>query len=493
MAIKIYNTLSHRKEEFFPIHPGKVGIYLCGPTVYDYFHIGNARPFVLFDVFRRYLKYRGFEVTFVTNLTDVDDKIINKANEEQTTTDQVAAKYIQAFFEDTQKLGIQPADAYPKATEHIGDIIELIKKLEEKGLAYRVDGDVFYAVTKFPGYGKLSGKKIEELESGARVEVDSRKRNPLDFALWKSAKPGEPAWDSPWGKGRPGWHIECSVMSMKHLGESFDIHAGGSDLIFPHHENEIAQSEGATGKPFVKYWMHNGFLNIEGEKMSKSLGNFFTAREIMAQFHPAVIRMFFLLKHYRSPINFSQERIQEAQRALERIVTTVENIESVLQEQQLIDPEAAPSLAQAIEDLKQEFIEEMDDDFNTAGALARIFDLVREANLILAKDQLQQDDLLALKKIKEIIEEFDEFLGILFYREASKSSIKEDALINLLIEVRSKLRAEKMWALADYIRDELDKIGVELKDQPQKTTWRGCQPVLQISPLLQMLPNFFVR
>jgi len=471
MAIKIYNTLTRQKEILEPIEPGKVSIYMCGPTVYDYFHIGNARPFILFDIFRRYLKYRGFEVKFVTNLTDIDDKIIKKANEENVSTDVVAEKYSTAFFKDTKRLGIQEADVYPKATENISAIIQLIEKLVQNGVAYSVDGDVFYSVTKFPGYGKLSGKNIDELESGARVEVDQRKENPLDFALWKAAKPGEPYWESPWGKGRPGWHIECSVMSMKHLGESFDIHTGGVDLVFPHHENEIAQSEGATGKPFVKYWMHNGFLNIEGEKMSKSLGNFFTAREIMEKYHPAVIRMFFLLKHYRSPINFSEERILETQSALERIITTLENIDSVLAEHKAEDNDNSPSLSESIEDLKKEFIKEMDDDFNTAGAMSKIFDLIKEANLILNKKQIPEHDILSLKRIKQVIQEFDSFLGILYFKEAAEFSINEDALINILIDVRSKLRAEKQWSLADLIRDKLDEVGIELKDQPQKTTW----------------------
>ncbi len=471
MAIKIYNTLSRQKEPLEPLEPGKVRMYMCGPTVYDYFHIGNARPFILFDVFRRYLKHRGFEVTFVTNLTDIDDKIIKKANEENIPAAAVAEKYANAFFEDASRLGIQPADAYPRATEHIPDIIQLIEKLLQKGIAYQINGDVYYSVEKFPGYGKLSGKKIEELESGARVEVDPRKKNPLDFALWKAAKPGEPYWDSPWGKGRPGWHIECSVMSTKYLGESFDIHAGGVDLVFPHHENEIAQSEGATGKPWVKYWMHNGFLNIEGEKMSKSLGNFFTAREILEKYHPAVIRMFFLLKHYRSPINFSEERIREAQHALERIITTLNRIDAALANRALDEISIAPSLSQSIEEIKADFLKEMDDDFNSAGAMAKLFDLIREANLILSNTQLEAADLLALKKIKDIITEFDGFLGILSFREAMKATIQEDQLIEILIQVRNKLRAEKIWKLADYIRDELAKIGIELKDQPDKTIW----------------------
>ncbi|MCU0646085.1 MAG: cysteine--tRNA ligase [bacterium] len=471
MAIKIFNTLTRQKEELIPLEPGKIRIYMCGPTVYDYFHVGNARPFILFDIFRRYLKYRGFEVSYVTNLTDIDDKIIKKANEDKVSTAVVAENYTKAFFEDTKRLGISEADAYPKATENIAGIISLIEKLMQNGLAYQINGDIFYDVSNFNGYGKLSGKNIDELESGARVEVDTRKSDPLDFALWKAAKPGEPFWESPWGKGRPGWHIECSVMSMKHLGESFDIHAGGVDLVFPHHENEIAQSEGATGKPFVKYWMHNGFLNIEGEKMSKSLGNFFTVREILEKYHPAVIRMFFLLKHYRSPINFSEDRILEAQNALERIVTTLANIDSSLEDRELGSSQANPSLAESIDDLKQEFLNEMDDDFNSAGALAKVFDLVKEANLILAKNKLEPAEASSLLKIKQTIEEFDSFLGILFYKEATASSIKEATLINMLIDVRTRLRAEKQWALADFIRVELDKIGIELKDRPDKTTW----------------------
>lgn len=471
MAIKIYNTLSRRKEPLEPLEPGKIRMYMCGPTVYDYFHIGNARPFILFDVFRRYLKYRGFEVTFVTNLTDIDDKIIKRANEENISATEVAEKYAAAFFEDARRLGIQPADAYPRATEHIPDIIALIEKLIQNGMAYQINGDVYYSVEKFAGYGKLSGKKIEELESGARIEVDPRKKNPLDFALWKAAKPGEPYWESPWGNGRPGWHIECSVMSSKYLGESFDIHAGGVDLVFPHHENEIAQSEGATGKPWVKYWMHNGFLNIEGEKMSKSLGNFFTAREILDRYHPAVIRMFFLLKHYRSPINFSEERIREAQNALDRIVSTLDRIDAALTNQNLDEIATTATLAQAIDEMKTGFLNEMDDDFNTAGAMAKLFDLVREANLILSSYSPSPADLLALKKIKDIFIEFDSFLGILSVREAKKPSIKEDQLIELLIQVRNELRVEKNWKLADHIRDELAKLGIELKDQPDKTIW----------------------
>jgi len=337
-------------------------------------------------------------------------------------------------------------------------------------VAYTVNGDVFYSVTEFQDYGKLSGKKIEELKAGIRVEIDEKKRDPLDFALWKAAKPGEPFWESPWGRGRPGWHIECSVMSMKYLGESIDIHAGGVDLIFPHHENEIAQSQGATGKPFVKYWMHNGFLNIEGEKMSKSLGNFFTARDIMKKYHPAVIRMFFLLKHYRSPINFSEDRIREAQQALERIVLTLQNIETELKNKAFKSDEVV--LNEAIDSLKRAFIDDMNDDFNTAGALAKIFDLIKEANLIFAKGKLHNADLATLSKIKSVIEEFDSFLNILYYRETLTPWQAGDAIIQILIDVRKKLREAKQWALSDEIRDRLDEIGIILKDQPEKTTWQ---------------------
>ena len=472
MAIKIYNTLSRKKEELIPIEAGKVRMYLCGPTVYDYFHIGNARPFILFDVFRRYLKYRGLNVKFVVNLTDIDDKIIKKSIKEKIPASDVAKKYTEAFMEDIKKIGIKPADEYPKATENIPEILSLIEKLIEKGMAYLIDGEVFYSVKNFQDYGKLSGKKIDELRSGARVEIDQRKKDPLDFSLWKAAKPGEPCWESPWGKGRPGWHIECSAMSMKYLGESIDIHAGGIDLVFPHHENEIAQSEGATGKQFVKYWMHNGFLNIDGEKMSKSLGNFFTAREIMEKYHPAVIRMFFLLKHYRSPINFSEDRIKEAQQALERIITTLKNIDVELDEKKSEIQETEFVLEDSIEEIKQEFLDEMDDDFNTAGAIAKVFDLVKEANLIIAKGSLTESELASLLKIKTTIQELDSLLNILYYGESLKSTIDDDSLVQILIDIRKKLRETKQWALSDEIRDRLGEIGIVLKDRSDKTIWQ---------------------
>lgn len=467
MALKIYNTFTKKKENFKPVEPGKVKIYLCGLTVYDFFHIGNARPLIIFDIFRRYLEYRGFKVRYVVNITDIDDKIIKKANAGKISTTEVAEKFMEAYWEDTAKLGIKKPDLSPCATDHVTDMIQLIQKLIEKGLAYQINGDVYYEVSKFGNYGKLSGKNIEELQSGARVEVDERKKAPLDFALWKSAKPGEPFWESPWGKGRPGWHIECSVMSTKYLGETFDIHAGGVDLIFPHHENEIAQSEGATGKKFVKYWMHNGFLNIEGEKMSKSLGNFFTAREILEKYKPEAIRMFFLLKHYHSPINFSAERMQESQSALDRIYTTLRNIDLVLKNSEVTEKSASAT----IDSIQQEFMNAMDDDFNTALAMSKIFDLIKEANLILTKENIEKDDKKVLNEIKKILLDYNTFLGIIPLAKESVMKTYEGDFINILIEVRQKLREQKNWELADFIRDKLKGFGIELEDRKDKTIW----------------------
>ncbi len=470
MALKIYNTYTKSVEEFKPIENKKVKMYVCGPTVYNYFHIGNARPLLIFDLFRQYLMYRGYDVKYVVNITDIDDKIIRAANQENTTTTEVASKYTQAYFEDCEKLGINKPDVSPKATDHINEMIELVKKLVAQGIAYSVDGDVFFDVKKLPQYGKLSGKKIGGLQSGARVEVDQRKKYPLDFALWKSAKPGEPSWESPWGKGRPGWHLECSVMSMKYLGTTFDIHAGGVDLIFPHHENEIAQSEGATGQRFVNFWMHNGFVNVEGEKMAKSAGNFFTAREILEKYSPEVIRMFFLLKHYRSPIDFSEERIHEAQQALNRISTTIDNINIALKNFQ---PDAGEiKKSNIIESLKKQFIEAMDDDFNTANAMAKIFDMVKEANIILTGEHLQERDLENLYQIKNTILEFNQILTIIETEQNKISEVEGDVSVAILVDVRQKLREEKNWKLADFIRDRLIEIGIELEDRKDTTVWK---------------------
>lgn len=471
MSLYIYNTLTRKKEEFVPVEPGKVKFYLCGPTVYDYFHIGNARPFVVFDVFRRYLRYRGYQVRFVMNLTDIDDKIINRANEQGISAKEIASKYSVAFFEDIQRLGIQPADVYPRATDHIPEIIALIQKLQVNGFAYEIDGDVYFDVGKFKNYARLSGKKLEELDSGSRVAVDERKHNPLDFALWKAAKPGEPWWESPWGNGRPGWHAECSAMSMKYLGETFDIHAGGLDLIFPHHENEIAQSEAATGKPFVKYWLHNGFLDIDGEKMSKSLGNFWTARAALEKYPATVIRIFFLMKHYRSPIDFSDDALEAARKARERLVLAYQ----VLRQKVEAMPPAAPSAAgvnEAIQKFKEELIAAMDDDFNSAKALAVIFDLVRETNRRVEQSQLSDDDRAYLSAAKALLDEVNGFLGIFDQGSAGIDQSRVDQVMQVVIEVRRTLRSQKNFALADEIRDKLKSAGVILEDGPSGTRWR---------------------
>lgn len=465
MSIRFYNTLTKKIEEFIPLEPGKIKMYMCGPTVYDYFHIGNARSFVMIDIIRRYFGYKGFDVKFVMNLTDIDDKIINKAIAEGTTAKEIAEKYTQAFFEDIKKLKIKPADVYPKATENIQNIIELIQKLLEKGIAYQFDGDVFYDITKFPEYGKLSGKKLEDLISGARVDVNEQKRNPADFALWKSAKPGEPYWESPWGNGRPGWHIECSVMSMCNLGETFDIHAGGNDLIFPHHENEIAQSEAATGKVFARYWIHFGFLNIDNQKMSKSLGNFFTAREILDKFSPEALRLLYAQSIYSAPLNFSLDLLHNAENALKRINNAIHKLQTT----PLIDTE------QEIFDTTRfykEFEEAMDDNFNTPQAVAVVFDLVKEVNSFLAEHEKinQNNKNLMMDAFKRLA---SDVLGIVDF-ESQKSIDNQlvDKLMNLIIEIRSQLRSEKRFDLSDKIRDELKKINIELEDKKGITTYK---------------------
>jgi len=468
MSLQIFNTLSRQKEEFVPVEPGKVKFYLCGPTVYDYFHIGNARPFVMFDVFRRYLRYRGYQVRFVMNLTDVDDKIIKRANEQGVSSQEVASKYSAALFEDLQRLGVHPADVYPRATDHLPEIIALIQRLQERGFAYAVDGEVYFDVPKFEGYAKLSGKKLDELESGSRVAVDERKQNPLDFALWKAAKPGEPWWESPWGRGRPGWHAECSAMSMKYLGETFDIHAGGLDLIFPHHENEIAQSEAATGKPFVKYWMHNGFLDISGGKMSKSLGNFFTARSVLDKYPAAAIRLFFLMKHYRSPIDFSDEALDSAVKANARLSTAYA---ALLEKTKMLTPASAKS-HEAVGKFKEEIIAAMDDDFNSAKALGVIFDLVRETNRRVEQSSLAADDRDFLLAAKEWLDEANGFLGIFEPSAGGVDQSRVDEIMKVIIEVRRALRSQKNFALADEIRDKLKAAGVILEDGPTGTRWR---------------------
>lgn len=486
MSLRIYNTMTQRKEVFEPLREGRVTMYSCGPTVYDYFHIGNARAFVIPDCIRRYLEYKGYEVTYVQNLTDVDDKIIKRAIDEGISPEEVAARYSEAFFQDIRKLGIKEADVYPRATEHIPQIIELIKTLIEKGFAYVVGGDVFYDVTKFPDYGKLSHQAIEDLSAGARVDVDERKRNPMDFALWKNAKPGEPRWDSPWGDGRPGWHIECSAMSMAYLGESFDIHTGGQDLIFPHHENEIAQSEAATGKPFVKYWVHNGHINIEGEKMSKSLGNFFTLREILARYPADVVRFFLISSHYRSPINFSEEELKKAERGLERLKNSIRALDAALARgdrsrridlRELNDVELR--LYSGIAEAKEKFISGMDDDFNTAVAIAALHDLAREVNTFMNSPdfKITPAKLCLLKKAREVFEELGGVLGLplkegALVGEDAKEKELVDNLMDLIIRLREEARRKKDWATADRIREELKRGGIIIEDTPQGTRWK---------------------
>lgn len=466
--LKIYNSLSKKKEEFKPVNPPNVHMYNCGPTVYDYFHIGNARSFIMGDIIRKYLIYKGYNVKYVMNLTDVEDKIIKKANEQKIDTTKITSKFIDAFLEDIKRLGVQEADVYPKATEHMDDIISMVENLEEKGLAYNVNGNVFYNVSKFNGYGKLSGKKIDELESGSRIEINEEKKNPLDFALWKKAKEGEPSWDSPWGKGRPGWHIECSAMSCKHLGNTFDIHAGGNDLIFPHHENEIAQSEAASGQKFVNYWMHFGFLNINNEKMSKSLGNFFTAREILKTYSAEAIRMSFAQTHYAGPLNFSEEFLQSAQKGLEKLVNIAEKIEEELKH----DNEGSV-LGFDFNRYVNAFEEAMDDDFNTPQATAVIFDFVRDVNRTISENE--HIDKAFYIHAKTFLEKTAQgVLGILNFENLNKVSdgSLESELIELLINLRSEAKNEKNYTLADKIRDRLTAIGIVLQDSKEKTTYK---------------------
>lgn len=466
--MRFYNTFSKTKEEFIPQYPPSVSFYTCGPTVYDYFHIGNARSFIMADVLRRYLEYKGYNVKFVMNLTDVDDRIIKKSIDEKKPSNVVSDFYANAFFEDINLLKIKPATVFPKATQHVSEMIVMIRELEERGVAYNVDGNVFYDVSKFTDYGKLSGKNLEELSAGARVEVNEKKKNPLDFALWKKAKEGEPSWDSPWGKGRPGWHIECSAMSSKHLGETIDIHAGGNDLIFPHHENEIAQSEAAHNHKFVRYWIHFGFLNINEEKMSKSLGNFLTAREILKKYSAEAIRLFFLQTYYGGPLNFSFDLLSAAEKGVEKIKNLAEKIELEIKKDNNIG--LLPEFN--IKYYYDEFEKVMDDDLNTPQACAVIFDFVRSVNKIISEtDSLHISFFIDLKKF--LTETAENVFGIIHFEELNKKSAQlDEKLINLIIGLRTKLKKEKNFLLADSIRDELNKIGIELKDGKDSTTYK---------------------
>ena len=462
--MKLFNTMSRKKEEFIPLAQGEVKMYSCGPTVYNYFHIGNARPFIIFDILRRYFEYRGNKVTFVQNFTDVDDKIINRAKAEGVSEKEISEKFINEYFKDAEALKIRKATYHPKVTEHIPEIIDIIKRLESKGLTYMLDGDVYYDTAKFDKYGKLGKQNLEELEAGSRVELAEGKRSVSDFVLWKSQKPGEPAWESPWGMGRPGWHIECSAMSMKYLGETIDIHSGGLDLIFPHHENEIAQSEGATGKEFARYWMHNGFLNVNNEKMSKSLNNFFTVRDIAQHFDLEVLRMFMLSAHYRSPINFSDDLLEQTKSGLERLYNAKNNLLYLLENasDKEISQEEQESINR-LSDYKNKFIEAMDDDLNTADALSAIYDLVRDVNSSLKAESSQK----AVQASLNMLMELSTVLGLLDKKEESL-----DAEIEALIEERQKARKEKNWALSDKIRDDLKAQGIILEDTPQGVKWK---------------------
>ncbi len=460
--MRIFNTMTRQKEEFIPNNPDEVKIYACGPTVYNYIHIGNARPLCVFDVLRRYLEYRGYNVKFVQNFTDVDDKIIKRANEEGITFEEVSKKYIEEFWTDANGLNFKKASVHPKATENIDEIINIIKTLEEKGYAYAVDGDVYFRTLKFKEYGKLSHQPIEDLQSGARIAIGEKKENPLDFALWKAAKEGEPYWDSPWGKGRPGWHIECSAMNKRFLGDTIDIHCGGQDLIFPHHENEIAQSECANGCTFSKYWMHNGYINVDNVKMSKSLGNFKTVREIANVYGYEVIRYFLISSHYRSPINYSLEIIEQCKSALERLYTCRESLDFALKNAKDIPDDE--ELIKKLNSHREQFITAMDDDLNTADGVAAVFELVKDINTSILDKEVSKN---VCQTAATVFDELCDVLGILYNRKNNDV----DSDIEALIEERQQARANKDWATADRIRDELKAKGIILKDTPQGVTW----------------------
>lgn len=465
--MKIFNSMTMQKEEFIPIEEGKVRIYSCGPTVYNFIHVGNARPIIMFDVLRRYLEYRGYDVTFVQNFTDVDDKIINRANEEGLSSKEISEKYIVEYFTDCKGLGVREATIHPKATENIEQIISMVESLIQKGYAYEINGDVYYRTTKFAPYGKLSHQPLEDLQAGARIDVAEIKENPMDFALWKAAKPGEPSWESPWGPGRPGWHIECSAMSTRYLGKTIDIHCGGQDLTFPHHENEIAQSEAANDCKFVNYWMHNGFISIDNKKMSKSLGNFFTVREAAKAYGYDSIRMFMLMSHYRSPLNYSGEILIQAKNALERLSNAKANLDFYAENG--IDGELSSDenkFVSGFEKYRERFCEVMDDDMNTADAVAVIFELVREINA--AVNPASNPTKALAKACSAFFEELSDVLGL----PITKAGDGIDAEVEKLIEARQAARKAKNYAEADRIRDELKDKGIVLEDTPQGIKWK---------------------
>lgn len=462
--MKIYNTLTRTKEEFVPMEQGKVKMYVCGPTVYDYIHIGNARPYVIFDTIRRYMEYKGFEVNYVQNFTDVDDKIINKAIKEGVDSKVISERYIAEALKDAEGLNVEPATKNPKVTEEMSEIIEMIKTLIEKGHAYEVDGSVFYDTKSFEGYGRLSGKNIDELEAGARIEVDNAKKSPMDFVLWKPKKPGEPAWQSPWGEGRPGWHIECSVMAKKYLGDTIDIHAGGEDLIFPHHENEIAQSEAANGVQFAKYWMHNGFINVNNEKMSKSKGNFFTLRDIVAEVPYDVVRFFILSGHYRSPINFSRELMQAAGNGLDRIKSCAKKLEFLIKSAEGTMSDKEKELAADCDKFRVQFEAAMDDDFNTANAITAIFDTVKFANSNIDENSSKE----FIETVEKEFRSLCEILGIQVTEKQVQADVEK---IEALIAQRSEAKKNKDYARADEIRAQLTDMGILIEDTRAGVRW----------------------
>ena len=454
--MKIFNTLTRKKEEFIPLEPGKVNIYLCGPTAYNYFHIGNARTFLFFDVVRKYFKYRGFQVTYVQNITDIDDKLISQSIKENIPVTKIAEKYINAFFEDTAAMEITKADHYPHATKYIEEMVSLIKELEEKGYAYEVNGDVYFSISTDKKYGILSGKKIEDLKAGARVEKNTQKKHPGDFTLWKKSKPGEPKWQSPWGEGRPGWHTECVVMSRKLLGETFDIHGGGIDLIFPHHENEIAQALASTGNIHARYWMHGGYLNISGEKMSKSLDNFFLARDVLKKYDAEAIRFFFLSKHYRSSIDYNEDLIKESAQAVKNLYSVLKKLDYLQHKNE------DASYTEKHKKLKDQFIEAMEDDFNTAKAISVLFEI--------AKITRSSKDMNFAHLLVELGQVLGFFLKLEEKLETHINAISEE-LIQLFINYRQLLKKEKNWQMADKIRNDLKSLGIQLKDTPAGTEW----------------------
>ena len=474
--LKVYNTMTRRKEEFRPLKEGEVSIYCCGVTPYNAPHIGNARPFVTWDVIRRFFAAKGYQVHYIQNFTDVDDKIIRTANAEQTTWKDVADRNIKIYFHSMDALNVRRADRYPRVSETMSDIIEMVQELIDKGCAYALDnGDVFYSVEKFHGYGKLSGRKLEDMQAGARIEVDERKHHPMDFALWKAAKPGEPSWDSPWGKGRPGWHIECSTMSLKYLGKKFDFHGGGSDLIFPHHENEIAQSQACIGDDhsFAQYWLHNGFITIHNEKMSKSKNNFFTVEDILKKYPGEVVRFFILQTHYRSPLDFSDDRLKEAQTSLGRLANTQEYIKELVDKAAPSDDATAAELVKRAAALKKEFDAAMEDDFNTALAISQMFALSKDINIYYQEvtTGVKGFDVKNFAAVQKVWDYMASILGI-FEQQAAGDDGLTEKLMALIVAIRQEARKEKNWALADKIRDDLKDAGVVLEDTPNGVRWK---------------------